>query len=109
MPLRPVSGERCTDDARILKEAAAARSWPARVYVGAGTAAGPPDQPCPATGAPDDELVADVKRLVATLHRSGVDAARVRLTITRYGRHTEAAWASRLPDALAFLYGDSPR
>lgn len=97
------------DDARILKEAAAVRAWPARVYIGAGTAEGPPNQPCPAAGTPDDELVADVKRLVAMLHRSGVDAARVRLTVAPCGRHTEAAWGSRLPDALAFLYGDSPR
>jgi hypothetical protein len=50
-----------------------------------------------------------VKRLIATLHRSGVDAARVRLTVAPCGRHTEAAWGSRLPDALAFLYGDPPR
>ena len=92
------------DDARILKEAATVTSWPGRVYLGGATNEG--NRPaCDPKATTQPQLVQDVRRFEQLLRSAGVDAARIRVVITPCGRHDEAAWAARLPDALTFLYG----
>jgi predicted alpha/beta superfamily hydrolase len=93
------------DDARILKEAAGVTTWPDRIFVGAGTnESGRPSCDPKATEEPD--IVTDARRFLAlTKGREGSGTA---LQITPCGRHDEAAWAHRLPDALLFLYAHSP-
>ena len=92
------------DDAHVLKDAAAVRAWPQRIALGAGTAEGGQTTCDPQAPAPEPEVVTDLRRFAKVLDDAGVDAARVRLTVTPCGTHDERAWAARLPDALAFLY-----
>jgi len=96
------------DDAHILKNATGVTTWPSRIFLGAGTAEGPPRTCDPADGV-EPEVVADLRRFAALLRSAGVADARVRLTVTPCATHDEAAWAGRLPDALAFLYAQAPR
>jgi len=96
------------DDAHILKNATGVTTWPSRIFLGAGTAEGPPRTCDPADGV-EPEVVADLRRFAALLRSAGVADARVRLTVTPCATHDEAAWARRLPDALAFLYAQAPR
>lgn len=92
------------DDARILKEAATVTSWPGRVSLGVGT--NESNRPaCDPKATTQPQLVQDVRRFEELLRAARVDAARIRVVITPCGRHDEAAWAARLPDALTFLYG----
>jgi predicted alpha/beta superfamily hydrolase len=95
------------DDARILREAAGVRTWPARLALGAGTREGEAAQGAcdPAAPPGEPEVVKDLRRFARVLHDAGVADARVRVTVTPCGTHDEDAWADRLPDALAFLYG----
>ena len=95
------------DDARILREAADVRTWPARIALGAGTAEGEASRAAcdPAAPPGEPEVVRDLRRFQRVLRDAGVADARVRVTVTTCGTHDEGAWAERLPDALAFLYG----
>lgn len=75
-------------DYQLLKDAARARKWPERIYIGTGTIGEP---------------VEDVRRLEKILRRAGLDDRRLRVVVQQGGKHTEAWWAKRLPDALTFL------
>jgi predicted alpha/beta superfamily hydrolase len=91
------------DDARILQDAASVASWPERIYLGAGTNEdGRPT--CDPTALAEPELVRDLRRFERLLRKAGVDRARVRVVVTPCAVHNEVAWATRLPDALTFLY-----
>jgi uncharacterized protein len=92
------------DDARILREAASVRTWPARIFLGVGTNENNAAT-CDPRAAGDPELVADVRRFERVLRNGGVSSNRIKLLITPCGQHNEAAWAVRFPDALRFLYG----
>jgi enterochelin esterase-like enzyme len=92
------------DDAHVLKDAAQVRVWPERIALGAGTGEDGRTTCDPNATAPEPEVVTDLRRFADVLGDAGVDAARIRLTVTPCGTHDEAAWAARLPDALAFLY-----
>jgi predicted alpha/beta superfamily hydrolase len=91
------------DDARILAEAAAVSSWPDRIVLGAGTGENVRGR-CDPTSREEPEVVRDVRRLADLLRARGVAADRLRVEIVPCARHDEAAWARRLPGALAFLY-----
>ncbi len=82
----------------LLRRARRAARWPSRVYLGVGTAE---------TGRPevDVETVENVRALATTLRRAGLGPKRLKLTIEEGARHSEDAWAARLPEALAFLFG----
>jgi predicted alpha/beta superfamily hydrolase len=56
----------------------------------------------------NERLVAMIRQVQANFAAAGYDETRLRLVIDPEARHTEAAWAKRLPDALTFLYGSSP-
>lgn len=82
----------------LLRRARAAKRWPARIYVGVGTAE---------TSRHDwnDETVNNVRRLEAILRRRGLGARRLQVVVEEGASHSEGAWAARLPHALEFLYG----
>jgi predicted alpha/beta superfamily hydrolase len=82
----------------MLRRARAARRWPSRVSLGVGTAETSRDDW-------NEETVRNVRKLEATLRRAGLGGRRLRVTIANEASHSEAAWAARLPEALAFLYG----
>ena len=81
----------------LLRKARSAARWPARVYLGVGTAeAGRPDR--------DQETVDNVRSLEAILRGTGFGPRRLKIVVEEGGRHSEAHWARRLPDALQFLF-----
>jgi predicted alpha/beta superfamily hydrolase len=93
------------DDAHILKDAAGVTTWPERIFVGAGTnESGRPD--CDPTSTEEPDIVTDARRFLAL--PKGPEGSGTAIQITPCGRHDEAAWARRLPDALLFLYAHSP-
>jgi hypothetical protein len=49
--------------------------------------------------------VDDVRELAAILGRAGLNEKRLRVRIEDGASHHESAWARRLPEALAFLFG----
>ena len=51
------------------------------------------------------DIVNQVRDLEAILVKKGMGASRLRVAIEEGGKHEEAAWSRRLPDALLFLYG----
>ncbi len=51
-------------------------------------------------------MVAMNRRLAANLAANGLDSTRLRFVVEPGARHTEDAWAKRLPDALTFLFKD---
>jgi predicted alpha/beta superfamily hydrolase len=84
----------------LLRKARRAPRWPARVYLGVGTAE---------TGRPeiDRETVENVRALESILLDRGLGAKRLKVVVTEGARHTEDAWAARLPEALRFLFGSN--
>lgn len=82
----------------VIRRARRATRWPGRVYLGVGTAE---------TSRADwnEETVANVRTLEAILRRARLGPRRLRVTVAEAARHSEAAWAARLPDALSFLFG----
>jgi predicted alpha/beta superfamily hydrolase len=73
-------------------------AWPHRVFVGFG-------------GRESDNpeftarLIGYIRQVEANFRAAGYDERRFRFELTPDGRHSEAAWAERLPGALTFLYG----
>lgn len=52
------------------------------------------------------KLVSFVRALEANFRAAGYGDSNLRIVIDPEARHTEAAWAKRLPGALTFLFGD---
>ena len=96
------------DEAHILRDASKVSTWPERIYLGAGTNESG-QRTCDPNDHTEPELVRDVRRFERLLRDAHVDATRIHLTIVPCAVHNEAAWASRLPDALTFLYGGANR
>jgi predicted alpha/beta superfamily hydrolase len=92
------------DDDHVLREAAAVKQWPARIYLGVGTNERG-SATCDPHALEDPELVRDVRRLRQVLAGSGVTPDRIELRIAPCAVHDERAWADRLPHALTFLFG----
>jgi predicted alpha/beta superfamily hydrolase len=83
---------------QLMRQSRGVKRWPERVFLATGTAeAGRKDK--------DQSTVDDVRELAAILRRAALDDARLRLVIDEGASHHEAAWARRLPEALAFLFG----
>ena len=82
----------------VLRRARGATGWPLRVYLGVGTAE---------TSRADwnEQTVTNVRRLEGILQRAGLGPRRLRVRVAEGERHSEAAWAARLPEALEFLFG----
>jgi predicted alpha/beta superfamily hydrolase len=83
---------------QAIKESRTVKIWPARIYLGVGTAeAGSPER--------DRTVVDDVQELAAILRRAVLSENRLRLVIKDGAGHSESAWAERFPEALQFLFG----
>jgi len=84
--------------AYLLRRERMAERWPMRVYLGVGTRE---------TSRTDwnEETVSNVLKLDAILRRAGLGPRRLRTVVEEGATHSEGAWAARLSDALAFLYG----
>jgi enterochelin esterase-like enzyme len=83
---------------QAIKESRAARIWPERIYLAAGTAeAGSAER--------DRTVVDDVRELAAIFRRAVLSEKRLRLVIKDGAGHSEGAWAERFPEALQFLFG----
>ncbi len=82
----------------LLRKARRAPRWPARVYLGVGTAE---------TGRHEinHETVENVRSLESILRDRGLGPKRLKVVVTEGATHSEDAWAARLPEALAFLFG----
>jgi predicted alpha/beta superfamily hydrolase len=81
----------------LLRKSRRAPRWPARIYLGVGTAE---------TGREeiDLETVENVRRLESILRNRGLGARRLKMVIREGATHSEEAWAARLPEALTFLF-----
>ena len=81
----------------LLRKARRAPRWPARVYLGVGTAE---------TSKPDvnRETVDNVHVLESILRGAGLGPKRLKLVVQEGATHSEGAWAGRLGEALGFLF-----
>jgi predicted alpha/beta superfamily hydrolase len=83
---------------QLVRDTAPLVARPNRVFFGfGGKEAGDP-----ATNA---MMVGLIRQVQANFEAAGYDESRLRVVIDPEARHTEAAWAQRLPDALTFLFG----
>lgn len=90
------------DSSRILTEAALARAWPSRVFLGVGTNEGG-QQSCDPHEPVTPEIVQEVERLQGII-TTAQPSSLVEILVAPCAVHNEAAWAARLPAALGFLY-----
>jgi predicted alpha/beta superfamily hydrolase len=84
---------------RLLRDARAAGASAGRVSIGVGGQEGSDPQSAM-------QMVALARELGGCLVAAGRDPGSVQVQISPHARHTEAAWAARLPSALQFLFGD---
>jgi predicted alpha/beta superfamily hydrolase len=84
----------------MLRKARRAPRWPARVYLGVGTAE---------TSKADvnRETVENVRVLESILEDAGLGPKRLKVVVQEGATHSEGAWAGRLGEALTFLFGRS--
>jgi len=83
---------------RLLRYSRLFRQWPEKIFLAMGTREdGRPDR--------DRKVVEDVLELQRILQRSGLNENRLRVRIVEGATHSEAEWAKRFPEALAFLFG----
>jgi predicted alpha/beta superfamily hydrolase len=82
----------------LLRKSRRAPRWPSRVYLGVGT-----EETSRAEG--NRETVENVRTLESILRAAGLGPKRLKVVVKEGARHTEGAWAERLPEALAFLLG----
>ena len=54
----------------------------------------------------NDKMVGLVRQVEANFRAAGYDDSNIRVVIEPEARHSEPAWASRLPGALTFLFGE---
>jgi len=82
----------------MLRKARRAPRWPARVYLGVGTAE---------TSKADvnRETVENVGVLESILQDAGLGPKRLKVVVQEGATHSEHAWAGRLGEALTFLFG----
>jgi predicted alpha/beta superfamily hydrolase len=92
---------------KVITDVAAAKKLPRRIFMAVGTNEdGHPDCDASKPAEPRDAMVYGVRRLESVLRAAGLDSSRLRVVVVPCARHTHAAWAARLPDALTFLFGD---
>ena len=83
---------------QLLRDSRHFRDWPDRVFLAIGTKeTGRKDK--------DQEVVDDVSEFSKILRHAGLSDRRLLLKIDEGAIHSESAWASRLPEALTFLFG----
>ena len=77
----------------MLDRARTMTSWPERIVIGIGTGEG--------RGGRGPSAVQTLGEILAN---AGLGENRLKVVVQEGGRHNEASWASRFPDALAFLF-----
>lgn len=82
----------------LLRKARRATRWPARVYLGVGTAE-------TSRAEINRETVENVRTLESILRDAGLGPRRLKVVVEEGATHSEGAWAGRLPEALRFLFG----
>jgi predicted alpha/beta superfamily hydrolase len=83
---------------RLLRLSRRAQAWPARVYLGVGTAE-------TSRAEWNEETVVNVMRLERILRDAEPGPRRLKMVIEQGATHSEGSWAARLPFALTFLFG----
>jgi predicted alpha/beta superfamily hydrolase len=83
---------------QLLKDAEKAKALPQKMYIGVGTA----ESDDPKNSA---EEVQEVRELEKILQAKGMGPSRLKVVVEEGTHHNEAAWSSRLPQAMLFLYG----
>jgi enterochelin esterase-like enzyme len=78
----------------LLDRARAMTAWPQRIVLGIGTN--------------ERRGVDTVQTLADLLNAAGLGDDRLKVVVQEGAGHNESAWASRLPDAIAFLFGRRP-
>lgn len=86
---------------RILREGRVFAHWPQKVFLGVGTRETGRDDK-------DQQTVQSVCELASIMRRAGLDDRRLVVDIDEGATHSEGAWAKRFPQALEFLFGQSP-
>lgn len=82
---------------KILAECRKFQAWPSRLYLGMGTReVGDP--------AKDEKVTNDARELAKILLDAKLGGDWLKVRIEEGAAHSEAAWATRFPDALEFLY-----
>lgn len=83
---------------QLVRESRGVKSWPERIFLAVGTAeAGSAEK--------SQSVVDDVREFAGILRRAEMNDKRLRLVIEDGASHSEADWARRFPQALAFLFG----
>jgi enterochelin esterase-like enzyme len=77
----------------LLERAKTIATWPERIDIGTGTGEG--------RGGRGSTTIPALAEILA---HAGLGDDRLRVVVQDGGRHDEAAWASRFPDAIAFLF-----
>lgn len=86
---------------RLLKYSHYFRQWPGRIFLAIGTKeVGREDK--------DRQVVEDVRELERILRSAGLGENRLLVRIDDGAAHNEGEWAKRFPEALSFLFGDTP-
>lgn len=85
---------------QLLKDAEKAKLLPAKMVIGIGTGEAPYGD-----SQRSAQVVKDVQELETILRKKGMGPSRLKVVVEEGGKHEEAAWSRRLPDALLFLYG----
>ena len=85
----------------LVRETSPLTAMPLRVYFGIGGREG--------GTAVNAKLIGLVRQVEANFRAAGYDSSTLRVVVDPAARHTEAAWASRLPGALTFLFGDGKK
>jgi predicted alpha/beta superfamily hydrolase len=100
----------------MLDRAKTMPRWPERIVIGIGTGEGRPSTLREPQGRPEQGRGATgsgqaggrgpsaVQTLGEILAHAGLGDNRLKVVVQEGGRHNEASWASRFPDALAFLF-----
>jgi predicted alpha/beta superfamily hydrolase len=81
----------------LLERARTVSAWPERMVLGVGTGEGRGGR-----GSDAFQTLADL------LRAAGLGDDRLKVVVQEGGRHNEASWASRFPDALGFLFHPRP-
>jgi predicted alpha/beta superfamily hydrolase len=85
---------------QLLKDADKTKLLPAKMVIGIGT-----DEAPSGDAQLSAQVVKDVQDLETILRKKGMGPSRLKVVVEDGGKHEEAAWSRRLPEALLFLYG----
>ena len=84
---------------QLIRDTSPLVAFPRKVFMGFGAAELP-------EGEGRTKGLAFLDMVVANFRTAGYDESGFRYVLEQDARHTESAWAKRLPDALKFLFGD---